>query len=394
MNADNTMEQDRWEPWREWFSLNFFTTLQGIGAATWWKQLRLNHFRIGLKHAARAALISISSPVNSSFAKKDASAFGPQIEQTPIIPPVFLLGHWRSGTTLLQRYFAMDDRFSYPNFYQCVFPRGFLHSQDKNMKRWAGMLPKTRIFDQMDNDFASPAEDEFALCSLTGYSPYMGWSFPQNWDHYYRYLTFRSAPPDELAEWKNALRYFTQKIQFHTGKQVVLKSPPHTCRIKLLLDLFPGAKFVHIRRHPLAVFPSTKKMLATFLRSTQLQSYDPRTLDDKIVHVYREVYDTYFEELALIPEGDFCDIAYEDLERTPLSALREIYTKLALPDFAVVEPTIEAYVQSLASYRKNQFRALPADLVERLAREWQPSFDHWGYSATNTQPTEATSPSS
>ncbi len=212
----------------------------GIAAPVWWKHLKRNRFRIGMKQLARAALISISSPVNSLFAKKDEKVFGEAISQTTIIPPVFLLGHWRSGTTLLQRYFAMDSRFSYPNFYQCVFPRGFLHSQEKNMKKWEGMLPRTRIFDQMDNDFASAAEDEFALCSLTGYSPYMGWSFPQQWDHYYRYLTFRTVPASELHEWKESFLYFVKKIQYHTGKRVVLKSPPHTCRIKLLLELFPA----------------------------------------------------------------------------------------------------------------------------------------------------------
>jgi omega-hydroxy-beta-dihydromenaquinone-9 sulfotransferase len=373
-------ERDGWDPWREWFSLHFFTTLQGIAADTWWQHLRQNSFRVGFGHLARVALISVSSPVNSSFAKKDQRVFGDAIAKTEIQPPIFLLGHWRSGTTLLQRYFAMDERFSYPNFYQCVFPRGFLHSQEKNMKRWAGMLPKTRIFDQMDNDFASAAEDEFALCSLTGYSPYMGWSFPQNWDHYYRYLTFRNVPASELKEWKEAFLYFVRKVQFHTGKRVVLKSPPHTCRIKLLLDLFPGAKFVHIRRHPLAVFPSTKKMLTTFLKSTQLQSFDPSTLDQRIIDVYRELYDAFFDELSLIPKSDFCDIAYETLEQNPVETLRGLYEQLSLPDFSVIEPTIDRYVRSLATYQKNQFRPLPTELVDRLAREWDRSFTSWEYS--------------
>jgi hypothetical protein len=380
MSSTENSTPDGWEPWREWFSLNFFTTLQGIAAPVWWKHLKQNRFRIGMKHLARAALISISSPVNSSFAKKDEKVFGEAISQTKIIPPIFLLGHWRSGTTLLQRYFAMDSRFSYPNFYQCVFPRGFLHSQEKNMKRWEGMLPRTRIFDQMGNDFASAAEDEFALCSLTGYSPYMGWSFPQQWDHYYRYLTFRSVAASELHEWKESFVYFVKKIQYHTGRQVVLKSPPHTCRIKLLLELFPGAKFVHIRRHPLSVFPSTKKMLATFLRSTQLQSYDPAKLDERIVDVYREVYDAYFDELALIPPGDFVDIAYEDLERLPIETLAEIYRGLSLPSFGEIEPTISEYVASLSTYQKNRFKPLPADLVGRLSHEWHRSFSEWGYS--------------
>ena len=103
-------------------------------------------------------------------------------------------------------------------------------------------------------------------------------------------------------------------------------------------------------------------------------------LDDRIVDVYREVYDAYFDELDLIPPGDFVDIAYEDLERSPIETMAEIYQRLSLPTFGEIEPTISSYVASLATYQKNQFKPLPEDLVSRLSREWHRSFSEWGYS--------------
>ncbi len=82
----------------------------------------------------------------------------------------------------------------------------------------------------------------------------------------------------------------------------------------------------------------------------------------------------------MIPPGDFVDIAYEDLERSPIETLAEIYQRLSLPAFSEIEPTIAAYVASLATYQKNRFRPLPADLVGRLSSEWHRSFSEWGYS--------------
>ena len=377
-------EPDRWEPWRVWFSQHFYTTLQGMKVSTWSRHLWRNRFWIEPTFFARSMLITVSSPFCSFFSFADNRKFGDEIADTKIEPPLILLGHWRSGTTLLQRYVAMDDRFSFPTFYQCLFPGGFLHSEESNSKRWADMLPKTRIFDNMENSFSAPAEDEFALCSMTGFSPYMAWSFPKNWDYYYRYLTMKNVPEWEVAEWKKAIRFFVQKVQYKTGKRVVLKSPPHTCRIKLLQEVFPGAKFVHIHRNPFDVFPSTKKMLVTFLRNTQLQSFDPDRLDERIIEVYREMYDTFFAERDSIPKGDFHEIGYEELEASPVEEMRRLYENLSLPDFEHIREPLQKHADSLTGYQKNKFRELPEAITSRIVREWKPSLQEWGYQQSTT----------
>jgi len=381
MSDVTAAEPDRWEPWRVWFSQHFFTTLQGMTKPVWFQHLKLNRYRISPKFFARAMLITVSSPFCSKNAAKDLRDFGSAIDGTTLESPLILLGHWRSGTTLLQRYVAMDDRFSFPNFYQCVFPLGFLNSEAKLLDRYESMLPKTRIFDKMENSFVAPAEDEFALCSMTGYSPYMAWSFPQNWDHYYRYLTMKSVDPTELEEWKQSFRHFVRKIQYKTGKRVVLKSPPHTCRIKLLLELFPGAKFVHIHRNPFDVYPSTKKMLATFLRNTQLQTFDESSLDDRIIEIYREMYECFFAERGLIPPGDYHEIGYEDLEAAPLQEMERLYRNLNLPDFEHIREPVHRHAESVSGYQKNKFRELQSSIIDRINAHWQTSLQEWGYGA-------------
>jgi hypothetical protein len=106
-----------------------------------------------------------------------------------------------------------------------------------------------------------PSEDEFATCTMTGLSPYMAWCFPGGGASYGRYLTFRDAPDSEVTRWEDALMTFLKKLMVRYGRPLVLKSPPHTARIRRLLGLFPDARFVHFHRDPYVVFRSTRHMI-------------------------------------------------------------------------------------------------------------------------------------
>jgi hypothetical protein len=91
------------------------------------------------------------------------------------------------------------------------------------------------------------------------------------------------------------------------------------------------------------------------------------------------MYDAYFEERGLIPEGHLAEVSFEALDRDPLGAIEGIYRTLGLSDFDRIRPELETYLASVASYRKNAHPDLPDDLRLRIAREWRPSFDAWGY---------------
>jgi hypothetical protein len=51
-----------------------------------------------------------------------------------------------------------------------------------------------------------------------------------------------------------------QVLFLQQDKRLVLKSPPHTARVRLLREIFPGAKFVHISRDPYEIYQSTKRV--------------------------------------------------------------------------------------------------------------------------------------
>ena len=54
---------------------------------------------------------------------------GRAVEATPVEPPLFILGHWRHGTTHLHNLLAQDPQFAYPTLYQTLYPRTFLTTE-------------------------------------------------------------------------------------------------------------------------------------------------------------------------------------------------------------------------------------------------------------------------
>jgi hypothetical protein len=280
----------------------------------------------------------------------------------------------------LHNLFAQDDRFAYPNFYQVMFPHTFLSTEATSGKLVGFFLPRIRPQDNVRLGINEPQEDEFALSCLTRLSFLMTLAFPRRAEHYDRYLTFRGVAENERAEWKAALKGFVQKLSFKYGRPLVLKSPGHTCRLKMLLDVFPDAKFVHIHRNPYEVFQSARHTLKKILPWWTMQrSILLDDLDDRTIRQFKEVYDVFFEERGLIPKGRFHEVKFEDLEADPLGQLRGIYQALDLPEFEAAEPALRRYVESLAGYKKNTFPELPAELRARIAREWCRSFEEWGY---------------
>ena len=89
-------------------------------------------------------------------------------------------------------------------------------------------------------------------------------------------------PEAEVERWKAAFVRFLKKLTLEHDRPMLLKSPPHTGRIKLLLELFPDARFVHIRRNPYTVFQSTRHLNEVLTRSLQFQRPDPADLDEAV----------------------------------------------------------------------------------------------------------------
>ncbi len=163
------------------------------------------------------------------------------------------------------------------------------------------------------------------------------------------------------------------------SRTILLKSPPHTARVALILEVFPDARFVHIRRNPYDVYVSTLGLLRdldpVFRLRVRRRPIDP----EGVLRTYEEMHANLFEAVPLIPAGQFTEIAYEDLETKPVAQLQKIYQDLNLGPFEPVEPVIEKYLASIAGYQKNRHSQIDEKIKRTIAQRWSASFERWGY---------------
>jgi hypothetical protein len=342
--------------------------LEGITYDDWRRLLRREGYRVPPGRWPRALWITAHSLWNSYAGGRVERRFGAAVDAARVEAPVFVLGHYRSGTTHLHEVLRADPNFASPNRFQTFNPRTFLGTEP-----WLAPLVEPFMLPRRVQ------EDEVAYVVLTQLSPYMDWVFPRSRGGYERYLTFHDAAPEEVAAWSSALVRFMKALTLKHGKPLILKSPPHTARVRLLLRLFPDARFVHIRRDPYAVFVSTVRLLQDLRPVFGLQR-GPRAVDeDAVLRTYRTMYDAYFDDLPLVPPGRLVEIAYEDLERDPVGELRRVYDGLSLGDFDAVRPELEAYLATVAGYRKNRHRPLGDATRAKVAAACARSFAAWGY---------------
>lgn len=355
--------------------------MTGITFGAWLKLLAENRFHVSAAYLHRAAVITLASIANSGFAIAEKYRYGKAVEQVDITkPPLFILGHWRSGTTLLHDLLAQDDtQFQFANTYQVVNPLTFLTTENFATKLLPGLLPDTRPMDNMELKFSSPQEDEFAPLLMTLKSVYLGISFPQSTEDYEKYLTFRDADRTDVEAWKTAFIHFCKKVSLNDNRALLLKSPPHTARIRTILEMFPDARFVHIHRDPYRVFRSQQHFFDTAGWYTYLQKPDLGKIDEGILQRYETMYDAYFEDLPLVPEDRICELSFEELEADPMGELKKIYARLSLDGYDAFEPKLQRYVDSLSGYKKNEFVGLDENTRKLVAQRWSRSFETWGY---------------
>ncbi len=306
----------------------------------------------------------------------------PALRQTKItLPPIFIVGHWRTGTTLLHELLILDPRHGYPNTYQCLDPNHFLLTEGLITRYLKFLVPAHRPMDNMKAGFERPQEDEFALCMLGQPSPYLTIAFPNNGPVDQDFLDFKGVPAGKLRSWKRTFKLFLKQVTFKTGKRLVLKSPPHSGRIPVLCEMFPGALFVHIVRDPYVVFPSTVNLWKTLYRSQGLQKPTFAGLEEQVLTTFTRLYERLEEGKKLLRPGQFFELRYEDLIKDPVAQMRRLYDALKLGGFEEYRPRLESYLAGTRGYETNKYQLGPEERAV-VAQRWGNVIAQYGYDRT------------
>jgi hypothetical protein len=358
---------------------------QGCNLFAWMRLLARNRFAVSPRFLYIPCVISAVSIGHTVFRYLQESWYGSRLDRTPIRhPPLFIIGHWRTGTTLLHELLILDPRHTFPDTYHCLEPNHFLLTE-KFVKRWfRWMMPSRRPMDNMKAGWDRPQEDEFALCMMGQPSPYLTIAFPNHPPQDQDAFDPESLPPRARAAWKLAFLGYIKRLTFKDPRRLILKSPTHSCRIPTLLELFPGAKFVHIVRDPHVVFPSTVNLWKSLYQTHGLQVPTFRGLEEHVFNTFTYLYDRLERGKKLIPPGQFHELRYEDLIARPIEEMQRLYEALDLGEFDANRPRFEQYLRDNAGYQTNRYPQLAEGLREEIRRRWGAVIERYGYGEAAT----------
>ncbi|MEF8848105.1 MAG: sulfotransferase [Candidatus Thermoplasmatota archaeon] len=362
----------------------FNVTFEPLAGSTFTNLIRLiaqNHFKIdpiGIPRILYSATLSLAlSPLNiyekKWFEKKEQNI---KIEN----PPIFIIGHWRTGSTYLHNLLSQDPRFGYPTTLQTVTPAICLKFEKLIKPLVDSSLPETRPEDDVKLGSDLPQEEEYALGNLSPFSFYNGWCFPKNIEKYHKYVDLKNTSQKTREEFKKIYLHFIKKITYyHQGKRLVIKNPSNTARIKILLEMFPNSKFIYIYRNPYHVYLSMKKNIEKEMTLYTLQNPPPwKKFEKQMVDLYKRMFKNYSKQKKLIPEKNLVEVKYERFIKKPVEETQRIYKKLDLKKFEENKKIFKEYIKSKSNIKTTEYN-IDKKMKKRIYKQLHETIELWGY---------------
>jgi hypothetical protein len=296
-------------------------------------------------------------------------------------PPVFLVGHWRSGTTHLHNLMSRDPRFGYLTFTETAMPLDMLGPKVRIARRLIDRaLPEDRGFDKVKLALDEPQEEEMALGNLNPIGYYNIYCFPAEMErHRDRALFFEGADERERRRFQRNYAWFLRKVNYAKGgRPLLFKNPPSTTRMPLILESYPEAQFVHIVRNPWEVYASTRQHFARVFHAFAWQSFAEVDLVAYTLETYERLMRRYLADRESLPPGQLVETRYEDVVSDPLGEVRRIYGELGIDAEAEALRAIEDYADGLGGYERNAHRITEAEAAQ-VRERWGFAFEAWGY---------------
>ena len=298
--------------------------------------------------------------------------------------PIFVLGYYRSGTTYLQQFLLQDDRKGYHSVFQMIFPELMLSHE-----RWLQPVMETisRIFSMQDPVHRIPLtwdfmgeEDATMTTAVNPMGAQWGFFFPttmtRNFD---RYVLFDSLSETEKQSWKDAFRYLVSKISMaNGGRQLILKSPPQTARVQLLLEMYPNAKFVFIHRNPYEVFASNRRFWDVAQDIYTIGKYRSANIDENILSTYAKTMDQYLAQRSMVSDNQLVEVAYDDFIQHPVLQTQRIYEQLELEGFDHCQPSMSKFARAQKSFVRLSHQLNEAD-TSLVNTRWGKYLEAWNY---------------
>lgn len=320
----------------------------------------------------------------------------PSLHRARIKEPVFVIGHARSGTTLLHRLLVSDaDQFNYFMTYELFFPSLL----QKRILRGIGRIDevlfrsflKKRITATEDRILGGvrdmhhvglfvPEEDDFVLGAscVSGLWVALLPGLPE-FDVYY------------LDEWPDKRRRKTMRAYANgVRRQLALsgldkihcsKNPAFSGRVESLIEQFPDARFVVMVRDPREAIPSLLKMMQTAWRA---QGWSESRIERSVQALLANSVHTYLHPLETLeahPATRSIVVDYRELVAQPERTVERVYETLGLTMTPAVATALDEAQARARTHTSDHRYALEEFGIDeaRLKEDLRGLFDRFGW---------------
>ena len=300
--------------------------------------------------------------------------------------PIFIVGHWRSGTTHLTNVLSRSQAFGILSPMAVGLPAEALGLARIAAPFVGQFFPRTRLIDHIALAPDLPQEDELAMANLSTLSCNHGIYFPSRLMREFDRGVFGEAvAASDQRRWARRLERYVAKMTRAAGRPLLIRNPANSARIPALRAIWPSARFIHIHRHPAQVYASSVRMFSTLARELSLGAaeIDAREL---VRQVYPRLMARLIEQSASLPSEIYAEIRYDSFVRDPRRELARLHDQLRLPGFGRAIERMESYIAS--QRHLPQPHRLDAPDADWLAARCAPVFARFGY-APPSRPEDA-----
>jgi hypothetical protein len=328
----------------------------GIKLDQLFRLLHRNKLTYNAKNIFRLVFLIQSACWSSFFSWIEKARYSQALKKadTPD-DPIFIIGHWRTGSTFLHQLMSLDPGLSAPTLFQVAVPDSFLVSYSYYRPIFKQVVSEHRPMDQVKIGMDEPQEDEYAIYRLTNYSPLENLVFPKSPSYFLNHGSPFLPSGEQLEKWKKDVKAFYTKLYFKGRKRIVSKNPFNSFRIHALYEMFPNARFINIVRNPHCVVPSTIHMWSILGKQNSMNTIGTRPPFSEVVGFLKNLLETVEKDSEILPAEAMVQIKFEDLEKSPVEVLKEVYRQLDLPFSIVFEDRINSFMQQNRAFRKNSF---------------------------------------
>jgi len=352
-----------------------------------WKRILRTYPHMQSKYIPKLLLLASTGILAAPFQWYERRRYSEMLREIqPHEEPIFIMGFWRTGTTHLQNLLIKDFNFGYVSALQGLIP-GFIISSGKILSPLLGALfPEVRPMDNIALTPDTPHEEDLALMNISPHTYYHYVLFPKKIRTLFKkYVLMQDISSSELEEWReDYLSILRTATYLSDGKPLILKNPSHIAHLPQILELFPKARFIEIRRDPLSVWISFLHLHKSTIPTHNLQDFSWEAFEEDCLYIFEETMRQWLKDRSLLSEENKVIVYYEDLISSPLKTLHRIYESFGLPD-KLVSPRWESYLESIKDYQRNNLVPKPEDF-QKVSRRLDFLYEAWGYPLPEKNP--------